>query len=63
MNNVRRLALFIITVFISACASTEKSCLTEACQRVDANSSELKVWWSPALRNGAAAYSTVPVND
>ena len=62
MNNGRLLALFIITVFISACASTEKSCLTD-CQSVDANSSELKVWWSPALRNGAAAYSTVSLND
>ncbi|GFM85747.1 hypothetical protein PSCICO_11460 [Pseudomonas cichorii] len=63
MKLVHAGALFIVTLLLSACATMETSCFASECQQVGANSSSLKVWWSPELRNDATEYTTVHLND
>ncbi|GFM53280.1 hypothetical protein PSCICL_17880 [Pseudomonas cichorii] len=63
MKLVHAGALFIVTLLLSACATMQSSCSASECQQVDANSSGLKVWWAPELRNDATEYTTVHLND
>ncbi|QXI31252.1 hypothetical protein [Pseudomonas vanderleydeniana] len=59
-------AVAVLSVLLlSACTSmSETSCNNVGgCQQVDANNSQLNVWWSPALRDGGGQYSTVSLND
>ncbi|MGX1187179.1 hypothetical protein AB7M29_004858 [Pseudomonas sp. F-14 TE3623] len=59
-----RFFLIISVLFLNACsAMTDNTCSSVECQQFEAQNTELKVWWSPALRNSVDEYSLVPVHE
>lgn len=60
-----RFMLLLALLLLSACTSrntSNLSCTSVAC-RPQSGASQLVIWWPPELRNSAADYTRVTVNQ